>query len=62
MLSNVLGCMFPSTLTSPTLFFADEEKLQQSRLIVESTKVLLKEGKSDDSTDEEEILYEQTQL
>ncbi|XP_065913916.1 solute carrier family 35 member C2-like [Dysidea avara] len=39
-----------------------EEELQQSRHIVESTKVLLKEGKSDDSTDEEEILYEQTQL
>ena len=54
--------MSPSTLTSPTLFYADEEELQQSRYIVESTKVLLKEGKSDDSTDEEEILYEQTQL
>ena len=62
MLSNVFDCMSPSTLTSPTLFYADEEELQQSRYIVESTKVLLKEGKSDDSTDEEEILYEQTQL
>ena len=45
-------------LFSPTL---GEEELQKSKHIVESTKVLLREGKSDDSTDEE-VLYEQTQF
>ena len=44
---------FPSTL--------GEEEIQKSKHIVESTKVLLREDKSDDSTDEE-VLYEQTQF
>ena len=42
----------------PTL---GEEELQNSKHIVESTKVLLREDKSDESTDED-VLYEQTQF
>jgi len=58
----VLGCLSGPPLLTIHFLCADEEELQQSRHIVESTKVLLREGKSDDSTDEEEILYEHTQL
>ena len=49
------------SVTCPFLLLLDEEEIQKSKHIVESTKVLLRDDKSDDSTDEE-VLYEQTQL